>query len=598
MRIDCFRHEMALFGFVMIALLAGSVCAAQEAPKDALENDPRLDRVVSLRAVGVETSALLRTLSSEKLFLRASRSCAAQKLQIKIAKRPLRVLMQSLAELLPGAWEADKDKSGYVLIMDAKAVTRRARWQRLFEEKQASAREAQRQALLKALRTEPRPGDFSNSDPQNPGYGARVRDNLSFFRALTPGMQENISRAMDDTGEYLGVYSNSILPENAVHARLSELPADAQTILRQRFAALSPVGPHLGSDPDICFQFVRHSLSISVSAENGRLRGDPGLPEMIFGIGQYTPGLGLDDSFQRAVKKLGKKAPHEWIELAAFENSRVWPNTLPPPSNAIYLPPQNRADLLQWLADKADFEYVADYYARPSVLLDDAKRKRELQKPLSVELNIMARDHDLSWKQTAGQIYLFRNNRWYRDDLTEAPGDLLTEWMTRLQTQNEEGRKKKVHLKSLNWKLQMDLDSEIVAKLNRWQIGRGLMGYVIESQKPDASGAMQYQMAFPFSQMGPRLFNENGLLTFYAELTEDQRAALASGALAAASLTPAQQETFSRIAPGLVSQISDALPYIGVEWGNAPSFFVTSPQGTLDNRPALRLLLLAPPAEK
>ncbi len=38
-------------------------------------------------------------------------------------------------------------------------------------------------------------------------------------------------------------------------------------------------------------------------------------------------------------------------------------------------------------------------------------------------------DRSISWKKQDDDIYLFRDNRWYRDDYLEVPASLLRKWL-------------------------------------------------------------------------------------------------------------------------------------------------------------------------
>ena len=595
-----FGRGCAFLCFVTFALVSRSVGMAQTLPL-AMKDDPRLDRVVSVRVVGIETSALLLKLSDNKIFLRADRACAAQKLQIKLTKRPLRVLMQSLADLLPGAWEADKEKSGYTLVMDAQAVKRRARWQRLYQEAQAIALREHKQATLKAMQSEPAPLNGKESNPEIAANAVTAQTDHAFYQALPNALQEQISDALDDrlsVGSLSGsAASISRLSEDAIHVRLSELPDAAQKMLRARFQSTATLGSALTADPIIYFQNTGDGINLVIPDDEGMMRTDRNLPELSESY-VVAPGMALEDTYAWAVEKQGAKSPHCWIELADFQRSRVWSNALAPPSTTFHFPPQNRPDALQWIADKADIEFVADYYARPSKFLTEGERKRELQKPLTAEFNALAGDQDLSWKQAANQIYLFRSNRWYRDDLTEAPGELLTEWVARLQKEAAQN-KANPPTDAERWKAQMDFDAEVFAKLNLLQITRGLTGYTVEANLANPSGVPERKLVFLFGQMAPRLLRESKLLSFYEELTEGQRLALASGALAAASLSPTQQQKFVRAAPELASQISAALPLIGLKPQSAHFHMDSvSPEGALDKRPDLTAILLPLPTEK
>ena len=138
-----------------------------------LAQDTRLDRPVTLDIISVPLEDVLKKESvdkstdkkndADKLVLTASHNCNELKLQIRLNQRPLRVLMQALAEMLPGKWT--RTPAGYELAMTNTAANLRSEWWRLFLGEREKAMALQRQAVLDAMQTKAKRGNATDSDP-------------------------------------------------------------------------------------------------------------------------------------------------------------------------------------------------------------------------------------------------------------------------------------------------------------------------------------------------------------------------------------------------------------------------------------------------
>ena len=111
------RSVLSLFGLLIVGVFAPSIASGQVAAPvpPNLADDVRLQRATDVNVTGIPLDELLAKLSNGNLRLVAGRSCAAQKVQIRLKQRPLLNLLQALAQLLPGAWDALPDNSGYRL---------------------------------------------------------------------------------------------------------------------------------------------------------------------------------------------------------------------------------------------------------------------------------------------------------------------------------------------------------------------------------------------------------------------------------------------------------------------------------------------------
>ena len=118
--------------------------------------------------------------------------------------------------------------------------------------------------------------------------------------------------------------------------------------------------------------------------------------------------------------------------MAVYQEQHVWLND-PPQSKPDPQQRPRRPEVLNWLADKGGVEFVADYYSVAGQPLSDADKTKNLTRPLKRELDYRAAQEDMSWKQRTDGLYLFRDNRWYRDDRLEVPDKTIKGLLKTLQ---------------------------------------------------------------------------------------------------------------------------------------------------------------------
>ena len=541
-----------------------------------LEDDTRLNAVVDVQAVGITLPNLLKQVAPTSLTLKTDSLCAEQKIQLSLHKRPLRTLMQSLATLLPGTWEPLADKSGYILRMSPVAAHRRDKWWALFLQEREQQLAALRAAVLEAMRTPPhhRKPDDPNPEHSDPGIEAQIASQKGFFNALSPGLQESIANnlnEMDLIGGGLG-----FCEEEAVQVPFNDLSPAAQEGLR--------------NDPDTRFFTSRHDVNwndvmVRFNNTGGGVMSSIALPG---GLASSTPLVStpfeksltlLLDHRQLAdvARRLERAAPATWKPLLdtwrqflTYQNSRVWPNAAPqhPPRSS----PPHRADVLRRLGEENNIEYVADYYSTPGYPLSakpvastTAAPKEPLPTPtLEAELDDAAALLDISWKKQAVGIYLFRNNRWYRDDLLEIPDALAKRWTAQWAKPGTERRRGwKTAMTPDDVRAQMDWEADVVSNLTLWQIGSGLQWLADENcladiaKHPPVYTSFDPRNPFPFMMQTARILGEYHTTSFYAGLGREQRDALIAGRLPFAALTAPQQQQALKLAPRLRSLLTD-----------------------------------------
>jgi hypothetical protein len=555
-----------------------------------MAQDARLNRKVSLAQTGIALKDLLRQVSGSGVTLDASRQCADQKLQLRLRQRPLRSLMTSQANLLGGVWQPTDDRKGYIFSLTDATMLRRRRWWSLFQGEHDRALTTLSELVLRGMRAPLRKTEYGSGaeDPQVAAADIeRMRtDDVarhSFFGQLPPELQERAAHAIATDPYYGPIQADTGWPlDDAIVVALSDLPSVVQETARNLVRKQT-------NDNAAAIAYVRLrngglGMRATFLDARGKSLGETSISA------EYTernPALVLDHrALAEQVRRMGRLASPEWKELAAYQNSVVWKSDSSPDFppdlfsqskgeyvhvNSRPIPPR-REDVLSWLADRAGLEFVADYYVRPYIpFVPDPGTKRALK----AELDYRAAEQDMSWKQQNDSIYLFRNNRWYRDDALEVPNDLLRRWMVAVAKLDRDRphfafREAPV---SVSYARQvLDLRAEIVGALTPWQILNGLQwttyrpgtdpalpfdkdgpptsqhvqmitpqGVVNGVQHP--AGEMSPDIQFPFGLLADTIMNSRNTLRFYAALTPEQRAELLNRRLSYASLTQEAQQS-------------------------------------------------------
>ena len=326
----------------------------------ALRDDTRLAAKLTLTEHGTTLRDLLHRLESDKLRLKVSDDCAEQKVEINLKQRPLHLVMRLLAQLVGGHWEERTNKDGYTLFMDRKNVTRRAEWWRLYTSERDKAMAAFKSNTLAAMRRTVHPTDPNSpahlAEPGDPELEAQSARSHNAFGLMAGTLQERIADALNPVYFYdvMG-FSGEMPHEGGVAVHLSELPREAQKIVHA-------TAPFLKPDEDPLIHFA--NVGTSVDAEIVR----PGSQWNATGLnvmGIRQPDIGMlavckVDHMQLAVlvQQIGKTAPPEWQQLAAYQRSRAWPDGK---AHRPAFPPggrQRQRQVLTWLAEKHDFSRV------------------------------------------------------------------------------------------------------------------------------------------------------------------------------------------------------------------------------------------------
>ena len=545
--------------------------ATEHIPAD-LSKDARLDRRLTLHEVGTPFNALLKKISNSELALTVETDSAERKLHINLKERSIRQLMQSLADLFPGDWYAAQEGKGYRFEMNLKAARRRQRWWGLFLGEREKALDAMRAAVLHAMRTPPQPPaklvtDHAHEDGIDAETWREIARQKTVFNTLPAALQEQIANQINDTPWYnqRDLFTSSGMQDGALLIPVSAFPDE----IRSRFVSI-PQDPR-GNAPlegDVYVRFSNFGISVTASLVtlDGKILRTVGKLSVLPTPDMMPLRLNRADLPQE-VKKRGKAASPAWKELAAFQQSRVWPNDPPKPAAKRQRP--NRIEMQEALAQNEGLEFVSDFYSTLGDIFTVPTEK--LARPLKEELDWQAQAQDISWKQEAQSgLYLFRSNRWYRDDLLEIPAPILQRWKDYKKRQitlelqrQKQGIKVTREMAQGDFLAELDSITDFVCACTPWQLFNGMENVMMSSdelplsiieqatEKYRAEKGLRPDLRRPFDQdiLGIQILYHT--LLFYGGLSQDERAALFAGRIDANALTPAQQQQARYILPAL-----------------------------------------------
>ena len=559
------------FLFFLFVLLTGTTClftgagASAAIPDEPFSKDPRLQRLVTLHAIGVSLEDLLAQVSKSGPGLTCYRTLGSQKLQVHLQQRPVHMLMSALASLLEGKWKAREDKQGYILEPSETMARDRDRWWQAFLDERKAALAAQSAFMRSKMRKTPqeRPVDVGNAAP-----GSITPDTArSLFNSLPDDQLSRIAGNIDDSPFF--TVDNPYMAgdnEGSTMIAFNQLPDATRQMLTQQTPSLT------NASSSTWMQII--NIGSLVSAQVMNQDGTSLSGSYVLNISD-SPVLDLlkleQNQLPEKVRKMNGEASANLKLLVSYQEKTVWKNDPANREPAHQFPPPRRAEVLQWLAEKANIEFVADYYSKPGVPLFPPQWAQTPQQPLQEELNIRAVEQDMSWKAQDG-LYLFRNNRWYRDDLLEVPPFLAKRWITRRVRASEKPGDTAVNVVRNTVKGQLDADTEFATNLSRWQMANGLKWLALEDalEKPDSNrqpSGSPFRI-FPFYGDAQHIMQEYNIARFYGSLPPDAQDALLEKRLPFSELTPAQREQVIHLNPILQSFAGP--PLKDVKLGLAP----------------------------
>jgi hypothetical protein len=508
---------------------------------DSITSDPRLGIEITKEVVGVELSDLLRTLVDKPVLI-ADPNCSHLKVQLRIRRKPLRNLMQALAELVPGNW-VRVDDSRFELRMEEKAKSQRARWWQLMARERERCMRAQEAYILAAMR---RPNDIlaSGSSDEPSDEKADSEHNLvrDWYRSFPRSIQESVAHQIPEiafmraTGPFL---ANAYPREGAIACRLGDLPASAQASVIKRMPNASP-------NCTINFSNTGTSIKPSVVFEDGTRSGlDMSLR---VGIAPGTETLTLDHrALPRLAEQYDKSIPPSWRTFLEYQKSVVWKNESTS-RRAFQYPPIRRSELLTWIAIKANMDYVSDYYSTLGRNMRPEEFKGSLSGDVSKELDFRALEHDMSWKKRPDGLFLFRSNRWYRDDYLEVENRILERLKTArpsLEQLKSDSITFPILARLLNWK------ALIVRTVDPLRFGNGFLWFHVNARTSSDAESPWRKPSAHFRIVAELALSEFRCLQFYAGLSPGARNQVLAGKLPVQSLSAGQRAEAMFLAPEL-----------------------------------------------
>lgn len=547
----------------------------------SLAADTRLDRKVTLDEIGVSLGGLLQKVSIPGTPLSCAADCADTKLQVRLKDRSLRSVMAALAQLTPGTWK--REGKGYCLYADPKATEYENHWWQLYGLERQRVLAALRTEILTAMQRKPyiyKDGD-PNSENMPPEMFDRMAQDQEFWNLLPEPLQKQVADQIVDTAYYRADNIHVRRPiEGAVVVPFQSIPAQAQADALASARQLLN-GNKMGSPAFLSFNNIGFTVAPRIRTTEGQWRDIPA--DLLVDTRPLTPTLSINHTrLPEDMKKLGDQAPTTWKPLAEYQEQHVWPNDpttvyIDPQSKPVNQPPPRRPEVLNWLADKAGVEFVADYYSVPGEPLSQAEKTKKPARPLKQELDYRAAQEDMSWKQRTDGLYLFRGNRWYRDDRLEVPDKTLKGLLKTLQaaeTPPQITPTAEAAVPANPLATQLDLADDIVAQLTPWQIANGLPNYTIEpSREPVKASSTLVKLqkatitmngktrtffistptstARPFDQIAGIVLDDYHTYLFHSGLSLLQAQALLLGELPVSVLSGTQAQQAAYLLPDL-----------------------------------------------
>ena len=610
--------KFCCFGFLLLSSLPlealkpafAQTRPVSEAPPPLFLADSRLNGLVTIQATGVTLKEFFATCSSKELKLDASSNCAELKIQTNLKGRPLKAMMAAVSELFQGIWVELPEKKGWYLTLSTRTFQKREKWWRLYEAERENAIMKAKQYLLDEYH-KPFQGSAANDEQSSRDAVAESNEQHDFFRKFPTALVEKMADRIN-LDHYLNSngYSN-FDNEGALPLLLGDLPPFATEYLKRKLAssvALSDQLNRIGFDKlGIELQFRGSGLVLSVLPPGGTS------PWMLANSSYFSndPFNVLISPYHEGLPSCYKQFPQFLTPriqlLLKYEIERVWANTLPKLQrhavNNMRVRPV-RWQKLRWISEKGNIEFISDYHSASGFPLKDYEMKMGLKRTVDAELNEVAELHDLSWKKRSDNLYLVKNNRWYRDDYIEVPDAFLRKLMAmelpflesdypmnaakkgvpqKPEAKAELKTEPKLLSEADRMRLSMDRAAEIASKLKPWQIATGLKFYfpdekaiLSETMRKTAKEKIEFEKRSEVAEQHSReLFaaqnsrelpvyrNEEGLFTkdvsyimsryrtvlFYAALSKELRTRLLGDGLPFEDLNANQRDQAVWILP-------------------------------------------------
>lgn len=541
---------------LLVFLVLPASSYADELPKQLpnlhsiSQTDKRLLKPVSMEVVGISLKDLLTKLSSEELKLEGSRECGNERFQLRIVERPLYQVLDFIAEMVPGSWlkvSEGKKPDSYYLKMNPSAIRKRNTWWDIFTESRKKSLDLSRDALLSKMRSKPNSYLPGNNFSGSLDAAKELEETEAFYYALPGKLQEKLANLvyLNDPAELIKGNTR----HTAALVKISELPEGVQDKLRSKNPDLA------GRNAILLFSVTPNAVSLSYIHSKGHV--------LSAGYGLSAVSVSsmfnqIDGDIYKYLKQTqtGSKSHLDDTQkvLSDFANTVFWKNDPPKPLRSGSSPIYHWSHILSVLAKDPKFEYISDHYYKPDLPLTDKERRLIEASPLEDELNFQAKQQGMSWKKEK-DIYLFRQNKWFRDYARQVPEQLIQTWNAAVSKENLRLSDTKNPLTTVDYaRMYMEWGAEISSKLSPWAIDYGLCNYVNPKFLTLPTSNSIHKDWKPFAHYAAFTLENYHLLRFYSMLSAQQRQELFEGKLVFGALTKELQERAFQLLPEMVEQ--------------------------------------------
>lgn len=525
-----------------------------------LLSDSRLQKHITIRAKGVALRDLLEQWEKEiGVPLSADRYTAEQKLQMNLRERPVGDALSGIAELLQGEWKADKGQ-GYRLVRSPEAVDYAKEWWKRYDRERERTRQLAVQWAMKQMnRYKPGPGALETLEAKDDTSLINGFHNSRFWSDLPVPMQQAIAERYQDRSDarlpaLRSSNGKSALPYkvtavssgNAIPFRFADLSVTSQESLQYSLANMQP---NYKGQPiqNVVISVSGYNSTVVAILNDGR--------KMETGNWLYVtpenapPSLSLDHhDLAASIAARGGKPSKDAVVLLAYQKQTVWENgNLPKASEETCLP--RLPDVLAHYAKETDSEYLADYYSLPYRPLTQAEWHRKIP-DADTELRSLAVNYDVSFRKSRG-IILVRNNRWYRNDVLEAPSRVTKRLEKAAATPPIPPTV--LDKRTAGIYAALELAALVAQEATEYQIANSLYYGVEEERMPapemQTEDSLRKSRCQPLLHAADSAFHHYAVLRFYSTLAVDQQTAILSTGIPLHELSPATYEQLSKIEP-------------------------------------------------
>ncbi len=562
------------------------------------QKDEALQKRISIDSKCISLTALCdRIYEDTGVRLTTDTAHRNQKVQIFLKDRALVEVMTSLSELYGGKWI--KKNNSFQFESDPEVLRKKVSWWYAFEvERKKVLGDVPRQ-LKNAMNN--RKPDWKILQGAS-GTDLVMTENglhqMQFCYDLPPAIQDSICESISDNYSYARhKFALPIIAEGGAVWSLSSLSELSTTSLLH---LLRQTNPDV-SRSQIKNFFIKNGASslfvnVTVTGLGSDAKqvatGSTGL-SLQYPNRQNTSVLGLDHGDLKQTLAAREQKPSLYQQrLINFQEQSFWTNNLTKSDKSIG--PKNNftgamiakrdgslslstadimrdsvlprlPDMLGKLTPKVEF--IADYYSIPYRPLTTQEWDAKVKDNVEEDLNDLAKEYDCSWKRQSENLFLIRNNRWYREDNLEVPLQIADE----LETLSQQAKRVSFpNEESAEMYRILEMASVASARLSKWQIASGLYYLVREERVPQfnklgvtsqQNDSLRYRKSDcqPYTGVALIALLYNKTCRFYASLDYRKRADLVTTGVRIDDLSKLQQDLLTAASPEAASMSRESL---------------------------------------